>query len=172
MQSTTLGASKPQTNTTHYSWTSRERTFGKLYNQAPLPSCLSKLRKSKWKTVPGEKLACSRGRWLPPGSRCLPLWAAQRLCGHGCLRRSMFYQAVSSLLTHPPCKHPVGKAVPGPRGQSQCQKGRLSLLPALSSTEKQSTKKKKKRGKPARRGRRESIPQREKKRYINVAINR
>lgn len=106
--------------------TFRERTSGKAFNWAPSPFCLLKLGKLKWKMVPGEKLACSRGCWLPLGSRCLPPWAAQCLCSLGCLRGSMFYQAVNSLLSHPPCKHPVGKAAPGPRGQSQCQKGRLS----------------------------------------------
>lgn len=128
--------------------TSRERTFGKPYNQAPLPFCLSKLGKWKWKTVPGERLACSRGCWLPLGSRCLPPRAAQRLRGLGCLRGSMFYQAVSSSPSHPPCKHPVGKAAPGPRGRASAEKV-APLLPALSST--RETKHKKKR-KTAKRG--------------------
>lgn len=106
--------------------TSRERNFGKPHNRAPLPFCLSKWGKWKRETVPGEKPVCSRGCWLLLSSCCLPPRAAQHLRGHGCLHGSMFYQAVSSSPSHPPCKHPVGKAAPGPRGQSRCQKGRPS----------------------------------------------
>lgn len=110
--------------------TSTEWTFGKPYSRAPLPFCLSKMGKWKWKAVPGEKPECPRGCRLPP--------RAPRPRQRG---GSMFYQAVGSRCpTLPANTHPAGKAEPGPQGRARAEKVSPLFYPPCPPQGKQSTK--------------------------------
>lgn len=137
-------------------------SFGKLYNPSPLPFCLSRLGKWKWKTVPGEKLVCSRGCWLPLGSRCLPAWLAGQPCA-STASSACAGQCFTRLWTArvPPSRQTsVGEGSAGATGAEPVLKRSLLFYLPCSAQGKRSTQEK---GNLLRGGSRESVSWRVKK---------